>query len=161
MLIYIAIRFDLFSGLAAVFGLLIDIAIMSALMVFCRAFAQINSTFIAACLTIVGYSINNTIILFDRIRENHRKADNRGASRMEMVTLSVREIVGRTMNTTLTTLIAIVTLYILGVSSTREFALPLIIGMLSGVYSSNMINGYVWAFLLEKRGSLRAKPKNA
>jgi preprotein translocase subunit SecF len=149
MLIYIAIRFDLFSGLAAVLGLLMDIAVMTSFMVFLRSFVQINSTFIAACLTIVGYSINNTIILFDRIRENQRKVDSRGSSRMEMVTMSVHETIGRTTNTTITTLIAIVTLFILGVSSTREFALPLIIGIFAGLFSSTKLNGYVWAWLVE------------
>ncbi|MDR1263787.1 MAG: protein translocase subunit SecD, partial [Oscillospiraceae bacterium] len=161
MLVYIAIRFDLFSGMAAVIGLAMDVGVMVAFMVFFRSFVQINSTFIAACLTIVGYSINNTIILFDRIRENQHKADSRGSSRMEMVTISVRETIGRTTNTTLTTLIAIVTLYILGVASTREFALPLIIGIFGGLFSSTKINGYVWAWLVEHGKNWRLFSKGA
>ncbi|GHU70165.1 protein translocase subunit SecDF [Clostridia bacterium] len=160
MLIYIAIRFDLFSGLAAVIGLLLDIGVMTAFMVFCRAFVQINSTFIAACLTILGYSINNTIILFDRIREKNGKAENRNALRMDIVSTSIYETIGRTVNTTGTTLITIVTLFILGVTSTREFALPLIIGILAGLFSSTQINGYVWAWLVEHGKGWKFLPSN-
>ena len=147
MLIYIAFRFDLSSGLAAVIGLLHDVLIMLSFMVLLRSFIQMNSSFIAAMLTIVGYSINNTIIIFDRIRENSKKPAFAGQSRDEVVNTSVRECLGRTITTTLTTLITIVTLYVLGVDTIREFSLPIIIGILSGVYSANLINGYVWAAL--------------
>ena len=149
MLIYIAIRFDLNSGLAAVFGLAHDVLMMLAFMVFLRPVIQMNATFIAALLTIVGYSINNTIVIFDRIRENARLMP--GEPRAEVAARSVRECLGRTVNTTLTTLVTIVLLYILGVDSIREFSLPIIVGILSGVYSANMINGYVWAWLEERR----------
>ena len=159
MLIYIAIRFDLNSGLAAVFGLVHDVLMMLSFMVLLRSIVQMNSSFIAAALTIVGYSINNTIVIFDRIRENARKAP--GDSKVEVVNRSVRECLGRTINTTLTTLVTVVMLYILGVDSIREFALPIIIGILSGVYSANMINGYVWAWLEEKRKARKAAKKPA
>jgi len=155
MLIYIAIRFDLNSGLSAVFGLLHDVAIMLSFMVIFRSVIQMNSSFIAAALTIVGYSINNTIVIFDRIRENHKKMPN--APKEEVTNLSIKESLGRTICTTVTTLITIVALCILGVASIREFALPIIVGILSGVYSANMINGYVWAFLEEKRRGRKAK----
>ena len=154
MLIYIAIRFDLNSGLSAVFGLLHDVLIMLSFMVIFRSFIQMNSSFIAAALTIVGYSINNTIVIFDRIRENAKKMPT--APREEVTNISIKESLGRTICTTVTTLITIVALCILGVASIREFALPIIVGILSGVYSANMINGYVWAFLEEKR---KAKKK--
>ena len=95
---------------------------------------------------IVGYSINNTIVIFDRIRENNRKAELASLKRDEVVNISIKESLGRTINTTLTTLVTIVSLYILGVDAIREFSLPIIVGILSGVYSANMINGYVWAF---------------
>ena len=147
MLIYIAFRFDFSSGLAAVIGLLHDVLIMLSFMVLLRSFIQMNSSFIAAMLTIVGYSINNTIIIFDRIRENSKKPALAGQPRDEVVNTSVRECLGRTITTTLTTLVTIVALYVLGVDTIREFSLPIIIGILSGVYSSNMINGYVWAVL--------------
>jgi preprotein translocase subunit SecF len=155
MLIYIAIRFDLNSGLAAVFGLLHDVLIMLSFMVIFRSVIQMNSSFIAAALTIVGYSINNTIVIFDRIRENAKKMPN--IPREEVTNISIKESLGRTICTTVTTLITIVALCILGVASIREFALPIIVGILSGVYSANMINGYVWAFLEEKRRSRKAK----
>jgi preprotein translocase subunit SecF len=155
MLIYIAIRFDLNSGIAAVFGLLHDVLIMLSFMVIFRSVIQMNSSFIAAALTIVGYSINNTIVIFDRIRENAKKMPN--VAREEVTNTSIKESLGRTICTTVTTLITIVALCILGVASIREFALPIIVGILSGVYSANMINGYVWAFLEEKRRSRKAK----
>jgi len=155
MLIYIAIRFDLNSGIAAVFGLLHDVLIMLSFMVIFRSVIQMNSSFIAAALTIVGYSINNTIVIFDRIRENAKKMPT--VAREEVTNISIKESLGRTICTTVTTLITIVALCILGVASIREFALPIIVGILSGVYSANMINGYVWAFLEEKRRNRKAK----
>ncbi len=159
MLVYIAIRFDFNSGVAAVFGLLHDVLMMWAFMVLLRNVIQMNSSYIAAMLTIVGYSINNTIVIFDRIRENVRKAP--ATPKTEVVNKSISECLGRTVNTTLTTLLTIVTLYILGVNSIKEFALPIIIGIVSGVYSANMINGYVWAFLEEKKAARKAKAKKA
>ena len=163
MLIYIAIRFDFNSGVAAVLGLIHDVLMMLAFMVLLRAFVQMNSSFIAAMLTIVGYSINNTIVIFDRIRENARKMPGT-LPREEVVNKSIKECLGRTINTTLTTLITIVALYVLGVASIKEFALPIIIGIVSGVYSANMINGYIWAALEEmkrKNGGKLLKPKKA
>lgn len=155
MLIYIAIRFDFNSGAAAVLGLVHDVLIMLSFMVILRSFVQMNSSFIAAMLTIVGYSINNTIIIFDRIRENARKMPS-STPRVDVVNRSIKECLGRTINTTLTTLVTIVCLYIFSVSSIREFALPIIVGIISGVYSANMINGYVWAFLEEKKRAKKA-----
>ena len=155
MLIYIAIRFDFNSGLSAVFGLIHDVLIMLSFMVIFRSFLQMNSSFIAAALTIVGYSINNTIVIFDRIRENAKKMPT--AAKEDVTNISIRESLGRTICTTVTTLITIVALCILGVASIREFALPIIIGILSGVYSANMINGYIWAFLEEKRRNRKVK----
>ena len=155
MLIYIAIRFDFNSGVSAVFGLLHDVLIMLSFMVIFRRFIQMNSPFIAAALTIVGYSINNTIVIFDRIRENAKKMPS--AKKEEVTNISIKESLGRTICTTATTLITIVALCVLGVASIREFALPIIIGICSGVYSANMINGYVWAFLEEKRRDRKAK----
>ena len=154
MLIYIAIRFDLNSGLSAVFGLIHDVLIMLSFMVIFRSVIQMNSSFIAAALTIVGYSINNTIVIFDRIRENAKKMPT--VAKEEITNISIRESLGRTICTTVTTLITIVALCILGVASIREFALPIIVGILSGVYSANMINGYIWAWLEEKRKARKA-----
>lgn len=161
MLVYIAIRFDFYSGMAAVFGIIHDVAIMTAFMVILRPFVQVNSTFIAAALTIVGYSINNTIIILDRVRENARKPGVRALPRVEITNLSVKESLNRTINTSVTTLIAIVTLYIVGVDSIREFALPMIIGIIAGIYSSNMISGYVWAFLKDRNFGKKLRAKKA
>jgi len=157
MLVYIAFRFDLYSGLAAIIGLVQDVAIMMSFVVILRSFIRVETTFIAALLTIVGYSINNTIIIFDRIRENSHKAGVRQLPREQIVNLSVTESLPRTLNTTITTLLTVVTLYILGVDSIKQFALPLIIGIVAGTYSANLINGYVWALLMD----LRAKSKKA
>ncbi len=149
LLIYIAIRFDFYSGLAALVALAHDILIMISLMVFTRNIYQVNSPFIAALLTIIGYSINNTIIIFDRIRENNRKYEYKEGSRKNVVEVSVRQTLSRTLNTTITTLITLVMLYILGVDSIREFTFPLIVGMLAGVYSSVMLSGQIWAHWID------------
>lgn len=159
MLVYIAIRFDFNSGLAAVLGLIHDVLMMLAFMVLLRSVIQMNSSFIAAMLTIVGYSINNTIVIFDRIRENAKKMSN--SARVDVVNKSIKECLGRTLTTTLTTLVTIVMLYVLGVASIKEFALPIIIGILSGVYSANMINGYVWAFLEDRKLARKAAASKA
>ena len=156
MLVYIAFRFDLYSGVAAVIGLVHDIAIMLSFVVILRSMIRVETTFIAALLTIVGYSINNTIIIFDRIRENAHKPGVRQLPREQIVNISVTESLPRTLNTTITTLLTIVTLYVLGVDSIKQFALPLIIGILAGTYSANMINGYVWALLMDLRNKKKA-----
>ncbi len=148
MLIYIAWRFDFHSGLAAVLALIHDIAVMLAFMVILRDVIELNSTFIAAALTIVGYSINDTIVIFDRIRANAKEYPD--MPRMELVTFSVKESLGRTIMTTVTTLVTIIALYILGVAAIKEFALPIIVGLIAGTWSSNLISGYVWAWLEEK-----------
>jgi len=149
MLIYIWIRFELFSGLAALTALVHDVLIMTA--VVCIARVQINSSYIAACLTIVGYSINDTIVLFDRIRENNKKYHISSKSRSEVADISIRETLSRTINTSVTTLVTILALYIFGVSAIREFALPLIIGLISGTYSSIFIASPVWVRLMERK----------
>ena len=159
MLIYIAIRFDVFSGLAALFGLIHDVLIMCSFMVFFRGFFQVNSSFIAAVLTIVGYSINNTIVVFDRIRETSKKPGFTMKPRAEIVEESVSNTLSRTINTSLTTLITLVALYVFGVDSIREFAFPLIVGMLAGTYSSVLLSGQVWAMWMEKRNARKAQKK--
>jgi preprotein translocase subunit SecF len=148
MLIYIAFRFDFHSGVAAVLALLHDVAVMLAFMVILRDVIELNSSFIAAALTIVGYSINDTIVVFDRIRENAKEKPD--MPRADVVSLSVRECLGRTVMTTVTTLVTITALYILGVPAIKEFALPIIVGVIAGTWSSNLISGYIWAWLEEK-----------
>ncbi len=148
MLVYIGFRFDLYSGVAALFGLVHDVLMMLAFMTFFRSLYQVSSSFIAAILTIVGYSIN-TIIIFDRIRETKKRV-GMSVPNKEIVENSVHASLSRTINTTLTTLFTLVALYVLGVASIREFTFPLIVGMLAGSYSSNLLNGPVWASLMDK-----------
>ncbi|MDR1619039.1 MAG: protein translocase subunit SecF [Clostridiales bacterium] len=156
ILCYIWIRFELFSGLAAVLCLLHDVAIMFAFTCILRV--PINSPFIAAILTIVGYSINNTIVVFDRIREN-RKSDVHADKHFDMiVNQSVQATLGRSINTSFTTLITITMVYIFGVSSIKEFSLPIIIGLLAGTYSSIFLAGPLWAKWLQAR-MIKAKGK--
>ena len=157
MLIYIAIRFSPLSGAAALFALVHDILIMCSFMVFFRGLFQVNSPFIAAILTIVGYSINNTIIIFDRIRETRAKPGYTQADMMDVVEVSVASTLSRTINTTLTTLFTLVCLYIFGVSSIKEFAFPLLVGMLAGTYSSVLLSGQVWAMWDRKLAANKAK----
>ena len=157
MLIYIAIRFSPLSGCAALFALVHDILIMCAFMIFFRGIFQVNSSFIAAILTIVGYSINNTIIIFDRIRETRAKPGYTQADMMDVVEVSVSSTLSRTINTTLTTLFTLVCLYIFGVSSIKEFAFPLLVGMLAGTYSSVLLSGQVWAMWDKKLNANKAK----
>ncbi len=157
MLIYIAIRFSPLSGCAALFALVHDILIMCAFMIFFRGIFQVNSSFIAAILTIVGYSINNTIIIFDRIRETRTKPGYTQADMMDVVEVSVSSTLSRTINTTLTTLFTLVCLYIFGVSSIKEFAFPLLVGMLAGTYSSVLLSGQVWAMWDKKLNANKAK----
>lgn len=165
LLIYIAIRFDFRSGLTAVLALLHDVVIMICGMVLFSGMFQANSSFIAAMLTIVGYSINNTIIIFDRIRENQKLGEFRGKPRMELVDASVRQTLTRTINTSITTLITIVLLFILGGNSIREFAFPIIVGIVAGVYSSVMLSGQTWAYIIDhnllSRKARSAKPSKA
>jgi|LSQX01.2.fsa_nt_gb preprotein translocase SecF subunit len=143
MLIYISIRFDFKSGVAAVIALIHDLLIMFTVYVVFRI--PLNTSFIAAMLTILGYSINNTIVIFDRVRENTKYL--RKESFAGIVNKSIMETLPRTINTSFTTLITILTLYVLGVPSIRDFAFPLIIGILAGTYSSIFISGPIWALL--------------
>ena len=152
ILIYITIRFEFRSGVAAVVALVHDILVMLSMYIIFRI--PFNMNFIAAALTILGYSINATIVVFDRVREN-RKLELK-ASFGDVVDKSIWQTMTRSIYTTITTLLAIVMLLILGVSSIRNFALPLLIGILSGCYSSVCISGPVWCALTGK-GKKNAK----
>jgi preprotein translocase SecF subunit len=134
-------------------ALIHDALIMCAFMVFFRNVFQANSAFIAALLTIIGYSINNTIIIFDRVREVSKKPGYTQAPKIDVVEYSVGVTLSRTLNTSITTLIALVFLFIFGVDSIREFMFPLIVGMLSGVYASVFLNSQVWAMWMDRRSA--------
>ncbi len=141
MLIYIWIRFELNSGLAAIFCLAHDLFVM--LTIYSLFQIPISSNIIAAFLTILGYSINATIIVFDRIRENKAK-DTEGNSFGDIANKSIHDTLGRSINTTITTLLTIGMIYILGVDTIRDFALPLIVGIVAGLFSSVFMSGMIW-----------------
>ena len=140
MLIYISFRFRYTFGVSAIVALLHDVFIVLA--VYALFKVPVNSPFVAAILTVVGYSINDTIVVFDRIRENkklHTKMDN-----VKLANISIGQTVSRSINTSLTTLLSILMLYILGVDSIKEFTFPLLVGILSGTYSSIFIASPLW-----------------
>ncbi len=152
MLLYITFRFEVLSGIAAVIALIHDLLIMMSFYVIFQI--PVNTSFIAAILTILGYSINATIVIFDRIRENARLSKNQMFA--DVVNTSIWQTVARSINTSLTTLFTLVVLYIIGVQSIKEFALPLIVGIIAGAYSSVFISGPVWAMLKgDKKAVLR------
>ena len=144
MLVYIAIRFEGRASFAAVICLAHDIIIM----IFAYSVFQIpvSSTIIAAILTILGYSINATIVIFDRIRENRRNLSS-SYTFEDAVDSGIKSTIWRSINTTITTLVTIGLIYILGVTSIKNFALPLIVGIIAGVYSSICLSGNLWVAL--------------
>ncbi len=153
ILIYIAIRFEWRSAIMAVFALAINVLVMAA--VYAITNIPINTTFIAAMLTVIGYSINNTIVIFDRIREN-QKLRKKNETIADMTDRSINETLGRTINSTITTLITIVLIYFLGVSTIKDFALPLIIGIIAGAYTSIFIASTFWAAWRESNMKAKA-----
>ncbi len=156
MLIYIWIRFDFQSGTSAVIALAHDVIIMLG---FYAAFGfTVNTSFIAAILTIVGYSINATIVVFDRVRENNRMM--RKATPDEAADKAIRDSYFRAINSSLTTLFTIGVLYIMGVDSIKEFALPIIVGIVAGTYSSLFIAGPFWAWWKNLGMANAKKPAN-
>ena len=144
MLIYIAIRFEGRASFAAVICLAHDVLIM----LFAYSIFQIpvSSTIIAAILTILGYSINATIVIFDRIRENRRNLSS-SYTFEDAADSGIKSTLWRSLNTTITTLLTIGLIYILGVTSIKNFALPLIVGIVAGVYSSICLSGNLWVAL--------------
>ncbi len=144
MLVYIWFRFkDIRFAGSAVIALLHDVLVVLAF--YAIAKTSMGNTFIACMLTIVGYSINATIVIFDRIRENLGGAKKRDAAGlMEVADRSITQTLSRSINTSLTTFIMVFVLFILGVSSIREFALPLMAGIICGGYSSVCITGALW-----------------
>ncbi|MBO5551080.1 MAG: protein translocase subunit SecD, partial [Lachnospiraceae bacterium] len=154
MLLYIWIRFrDVRFGAASVIALLHDALVI----VSCYALTRISvgGTFIAAILTIIGYSINATIVIFDRVRENLRTMGK--ASIEDVVNTSVTQTLSRSVFTSLTTFITVLMLYILGVASIRDFALPLMVGVICGTYSSIFLAGNLWYMFKQIKGKSKAK----
>lgn len=148
-IIYIGFRFKKIGGISAgvfsVVALAHDMCMVYGCFVICRF--DINANFMAVLLTILGYSINATIIIYDRIRENENLLGNK-MELEDLVNLSITQTMGRSIHTTVTTVLAMATVCIVciicGVTSILSFAFPLIIGMISGVYSSNCIAPTLW-----------------
>ncbi len=144
MLIYIWFRFkDIRFAASAIIALLHDVLVVLAAYALLRI--PVGSTFIACMLTIVGYSINDTIVIFDRVRENmHGLKSQSKEGLAEVSNRSLTQTLSRSINTSITTAIMVLLLYILGVASIREFALPLLVGLVSGAYSSICIATEIW-----------------
>lgn len=152
MLFYIAFRFsDVKFGAAAVIALLHDVLVVFA--VYSIGRLSVGNTFIACMLTIVGYSINATIIIFDRIRENLVTMNSRKDTYEDIVNTSISQTFTRTIYTSLTTFVMVFVLYIMGVTSIKEFALTLICGVVCGAYSSVCITGPLWYLFKTKFGT--------
>ena len=157
MLIYIWFRFkDIRFAASAVTALLHDVLVVLAFYAVSRI--SVGNTFIACMLTIVGYSINATIVIFDRIREELR-LKTKAANLAEVVNKSITQTLTRSIYTSLTTFIMVLFLFIMGVSSMREFALPLMAGILVGAYSSVCITGALWYIMKEKLGGEKTPEK--
>ena len=163
MLIYIGFRFTLSSGLAAVIALVHDVLVMIALTTVFQI--QVNTTFIAAVITIVGYSINATIVIFDRIREIKKMPSMEKATDTEIANMAVSNTLSRSILTTITTLATILALSvvcaIMGVSTMLEFALPIMFGLLAGFYSSVFLSASIWVYLKKLAKLFKTKRKKA
>ena len=160
MLIYIWFRFkDVIFASSAVLALLHDCAIV--LLVYAASKISVGNTFIACMLTIVGYSINGTIIIFDRIREQLKTANSK-TNITELVNSSITSTMSRTVYTSITTLIMLIVLFIMGVTSVKEFTLPLIVGIVVGAYSSVCLTSAMWYVMGgKKRGVVEENNKKA
>lgn len=145
MLIYIRIRFsDLRFGISSLAALVHDVLVVLAFYAVARI--SVSNTFVACMLTIVGYSINATIVIFDRIRENMAAMTHKDELK-DVVNRSITQTMSRSIFTSLTTFIMVAVLYILGVTSIRDFALPLMVGIVCGAYSSICLAGSIWYIL--------------
>lgn len=158
-LIYMLFRFKLTSGVAAIVALFHDVLIMLACVVIFRI--QVNFIFVAAVITVVAYSLNNTLVLFDRVRDKEKDITNKQTP-TQMVDSSIKETFWRTSITTITTLMPVVILSIFGVPLIREFALPIIFGLLAGTYSSLFITSSLYVrFENAKLVSKKSKRKKS
>ncbi len=159
ILIYVAIRFEFKFGVAAIIALLHDVLMTMGLVALFGRFMglEVNSPFVAAMLTIVGYSINDTIVIFDRIRENLRFRKKETFE--EIVNKSVNQTLARSINTVGTTLVTVLALHLWGGATLREFTLTLLIGITSGAYSSIFIASPLWVIFKgsEQKKALAAK----
>ena len=148
MVLYITIRFQLNFALAAIIALIIDVSVT--LSWFSLLQLEIDSTFVAALLTVVGYSVNGTIVIFDRIREN-LKVHRRTETVTDMIDNSIKSTLTRTIYTTITTLFAIVAIFLFGGETIHNFSFAMLVGCCSGAYTSILLAGTIWLFLQHKK----------
>lgn len=153
IILYVAYRFEFSFGIAAVLALVHDILIVIAFFSFTQR--QVDSSFVAALLTIVGYSINDTIVIFDRIRENLKLHFRRGGDLVELVNRSVYQTLTRSLFTVFTVLFTTLALFFFGGETTKDFSFALLVGFSSGCYSSIFIAGPLWMVLDKKRKAKR------
>ena len=158
IILYVAYRFEWRFGVSAVLALIHDIIIVLAVFSFTQR--QIDSSFVAAMLTIVGYSINDTIVIFDRIRENLKLHFRKGGDIYELVNRSIYQTLRRSLYTVFTVMFTTFALFFFGGETTKDFAFALLVGFATGCYSSIFIASPLWIFLrnrMEKKKMPRAE----
>lgn len=153
MVVYLSLRFEYRFGLAVLWGVVHDVLVVVAAL--CLLRTEINTAFVAAILTVAGYSLNNTIIIFDRVREN--LAFRKKEPLLELVNTSIRQTLGRTINTTITTLCALIALLIFGGSTIQDFIVTLLIGVSIGTISSLFFSPSIWLIMQREKASANIK----
>ncbi|MDY4921307.1 MAG: protein translocase subunit SecF [Phascolarctobacterium sp.] len=148
MIAYITMRFEFKFAIAAIIALIIDVSVT--LSYFSLFHMEMDSSFVAALLTVVGYSINGTIVIFDRIREN-LKIHRRSESLSDMIDSSIWQTMGRSIYTVGTSLFAVVSIFVFGGETIRNFSFAMLVGFSSGAYTSTFLAGPLWLFLRGKK----------
>lgn len=150
MIAYISMRFEFKFAIAAIIALIIDVSVT--LSYFSLFHMELDSSFVAALLTVVGYSVNGTIVIFDRIREN-LKIHRRSESMAEMIDNSIWQTMGRSIYTVGTSLFAVVAIFLWGGETIHNFAFAMLVGFSSGAYTSTLLAGPLWLFLRGKKAT--------
>ena len=160
IILYITFRFKFSYGISSVICLVHDALMMVASVILLRV--EVNSMFIAAVLAIIGYSINNTIVVFDRVRENIKKKDKDNLNKdelKEVVNISIKETMARSIYTSLTTLLPVIALLIMGSREILTFNVAMIVGLIAGTYSSLLLAGWLYVFFASKKKNNNKKKK--
>ncbi len=157
ILVYIMIRFTVSSGLASICGLAHDVLITVALTAIFRKYLPVNMTFIAAVITIIGYSINASIVIFDKVRECQKSAAFAYASDEEIANYAIKHSLVKILLSVLTTLIMVVALVLFSVSTIQEFILPIIFGLLAGTFSALCLNPSLWVLFRKVGAKIKSK----
>ena len=160
IILYITFRFKFSYGISSVICLVHDALMMAASVILLRV--EVNSMFIAAVLAIIGYSINNTIVVFDRVRENLKKKDKDNLSKDELkdvVNISIKETMARSIYTSLTTLLPVIALLVMGSREILTFNVAMIVGLIAGTYSSLLLAGWLYVFFASKKRKTNKKKR--